>query len=154
MNKMLRLFGAIAFAAVMIFSVAACSGKKDAAGGGSAAAERNSAGSTLSFKYGTWVKDDDNSTSFSFEKISGQRLSTFKLNGEQIIFQTYNAVNDEVNIHVGPGFDDQIVVKAEFSSDETKMYVSDVAYTGSREGTRDFSAANGTYTLAEQPEEQ
>ena len=151
MKKIIRIF----ILAVLIgFVLTACTGKKDGEAGKDAASEGNGgerkiAGATLLYKYGTWVKDDDSTTSFSFEQISGQRLATFILKGEQLIFQTYNAHSDNVEIHVGPGFDTQIVMKAQFSSDDTKMYVSQVAYTGVLEGTRDLSAANGTYTLQE-----
>jgi len=150
MKSIIKIAGIIAFAAVIGLTAAACSKSGGSqSSSGKAEAERKTVGVILSYKYGTWVKDDNNSTSLSFERISGQRLSTFILNDEQIIFQTYNANNDQVEIHVGPGFGDQLIVKAEFNSDGSKMYVTSVAYTGAREGSRDFSAANGTYTLKE-----
>ena len=146
MKKFIRIF----IIAVLIgFVLTACTGKKDGEAGAADGGERKIAGATLLYKYGTWVKDDDSTTSFSFEQISGQRLATFKLSGEDIVFQTYRAYNDDVEIHVGPGFDDTIMMKAEFSSDDTKMYVSQIAFEGIHAGSRDLSGAVGTYTLQE-----
>ena len=150
MKKIIRIF---TFALLIGFVLTACTGKKDGEAGGALGGdnggERKIAGATLLYKYGTWVKDNDSATSFSFEQISGQRLATFKLNGEDIVFQTYRASNDDVEIHVGPSFDDKIMMKAEFSSDDTKMYVSQIAFEGIHAGSMDLSAAIGTYTLQE-----